>query len=151
MMKENAPALIVANPGRIRDGLRTLLRAIPRIETILQANDGPSALKIIAEYHPALVLLDSKLANNDIQSISRQIKAESPQTRCIVLIDNIQQQWMVKVADVDSVLTVGCSAREFFTTVEGLLSWSGVQGNISGNRLGEVIQDDEWSNRTAIN
>ena len=118
----HAPALIVASPGRIRDGLCTLLRAVPRIETIFQASDGPSALQIIEEWHPALVLLDSRLANNDIQSVSRQIKVESPQTRCIVLVDNARQQWMAKIADADSVLTIGCPAGEFFTTVEGLLS-----------------------------
>ncbi len=118
----HAPALIVANPGRIRDGLRTLLRAVPRIETIFQASDGPTALQIIEERHPALVLLDSRLANNDIQTVSRQIKAESPQTRCIILVDNIRQQWMAKVADADSVLTIGCPAGEFFATIEGLLS-----------------------------
>ena len=81
-----APALIVASPGRIRDSLKTMLRAVPRIETVYQANDGPTASKIITEYHPVLVLLDSKLANNDIQSVSRHIKTESPQTRCIVLV-----------------------------------------------------------------
>jgi DNA-binding NarL/FixJ family response regulator len=121
-MENYAPALIVANPGRIRDSLKTLLRAVPRIKTIFQANDGPSASKIIAEHHPALVLLDAKLANNDIQSVSRQIKMESPQTRCIILVDNIQQQWMAKIADADTVLTIGCPAAKFFTTIEGLLS-----------------------------
>jgi DNA-binding NarL/FixJ family response regulator len=117
-----APALIVANPGRIRDSLTTMLRAIPSIETIYQANDAPTASKIIAQHQPSLVLLDSKLANNDIQSVSRQIKTQSPQTRCIVLVDNVQQQWMAKVADADTVLAIGCPATKFFTTVEGLLS-----------------------------
>ena len=121
-LENYAPALIVATPGRIRDGLRTLLRAVPGIETIFQASDGPTAMQIIADWHPALVLLDSKLANNDIQSVSRQIKAESPHTRCIVLVDNARQHWMAKIADADSVLTVGCPAGEFFTTVAGLLS-----------------------------
>lgn len=128
--EDYAPALIVAHPGRIRDGLRTLLRATPRIETVFQADDGPSALKIITEYHPALVLLDSKLANNDIQSVSRHIKTESPQTRCIILVDHARQQWMAKVADADSVLPVGCPAGEFFATVEGVLAYlEGGQAN----------------------
>jgi len=117
-----APALIVASPGRIRDSLKTMLRAVPNIETVYQANDAPTASKIITEYHPSLVLLDSKLANNDIQSVSRQIKIESPQTRFVVLVDNIQQQWMAKVADADTVLAIGCPATIFFTTIEGLLS-----------------------------
>ena len=117
-----APALIVANPGRIRDSLKTMLRAVPHIQTIYQANDAPTASKIISEHRPALVLLDSKLANNDIQSVSRQIKTVSPQTRCIVLVDNIQQQWMAKVADADTVLAIGCPATKFLTIIEGLLT-----------------------------
>ncbi len=121
-VKNLAPALIVASPGRIRDSFKTMLRAIPRIETILQASDGPSASKIISEYRPALVLLDSKLANNDIQRVSRQIKHDSPQTRCIMLVDHAQQQWMAKVADADTVITLGCPATTFCNTVEGLLS-----------------------------
>ena len=116
------PALIVANPGRIRDSLKTMLRAVPHIQTIYQANDAPTASKIISQYRPALVLLDSKLANNDIQSVSRQIKTESPQTRCIVLVDNVQQQWMAKVTDADTVLAIGCPATKFLTTIEGLLA-----------------------------
>jgi CheY-like chemotaxis protein len=126
-LNSNAPALIVASPGRIRDGLKTMLRAIPRIENVLQANDGPAAIKIITEYHPVLVLLDSHLANNDIQSVSRQIKAKSPHTRCIMLVDNARQQWMAKVADADRVLTIGCPAGEFFAAIEGLLPWPEIE------------------------
>jgi DNA-binding NarL/FixJ family response regulator len=122
-----APALIVASPGRIRDSLKTMLRAIPNIETIYQANDAPAASKIITQYRPSLVLLDSKLANNDIQSVSRLIKTQSPHTRCVVLVDNVQQQWMAKVADADTVLTIGCPATKFFTTIEGLLTDSAIQ------------------------
>jgi DNA-binding NarL/FixJ family response regulator len=132
----SAPALIVASPGRIRDGLKTMLRAIPRIESVLQANDGPAALKIITEHHPVLVLLDSHLANNDIQSVSRQIKANSPQTRCVMLVDNARQQWMAKVADADRVLTIGCPAGEFFAAIEGLLPW----GENEDKSVEEVFQ-----------
>jgi DNA-binding NarL/FixJ family response regulator len=143
MLKEKnedcAPALIVAHPGRIRDGLRTLLRATPRIETVFQADDGPSALKIITEHHPALVLLDSKLANNDIQSVARYIKTESPQTRCIILVDHARQQWMAKVADADSVLPIGCPAGEFFATVEGVLACSGGRKANGKKGLNETI------------
>ena len=114
--------LIVSSPGRIRDSLKTMLRAIPGIETVLQANDGPSASKFIKQYHPSLVLLDAKLANNDIQSVSRQIRSDSPATRCVIMVDNAHQQWLVKVTDVDTVLTIGCPATKFFTTIEGLLT-----------------------------
>ena len=143
-----AAALIVARPSRIRDGLRALLKAVPEIGGVFQANDGPSALNIIVERQPALVLLDFKLANNDIQNIARQIRAESPQTRCIIIVDNNRQRWMAKVADVDSVLLRGFSAEELFTTIEELLPRPNIQeGKGNGNRSREGIQDDESSSR----
>jgi DNA-binding NarL/FixJ family response regulator len=120
--EQHSPVLIVAHPGRIRDGLRALLRAIPEIGAILQANDSPSASQIIAEHHPDLVLIDSKLVNNDIQNMPQKIKAMSPETRCILLVDNLQQQAMADVTDADTVLLSGFSAWEFLVTVEELLS-----------------------------
>jgi DNA-binding NarL/FixJ family response regulator len=120
--ENHSPVLIVAHPGRIRDGLRALLRAIPEIGTVLQANDSPSASQIIAEYHPDLVLIDSKLVNSDIQSMPKKIKAMSPETRCILLVDNLQQQAMADVTGADTVLLSGFSAWEFMVTVEKLLS-----------------------------
>lgn len=139
-VENHAPVLIVANPGRIRDSLRALLGSISQIGIVFQANDSPSALKIIVDCQPALVLLDFKLANNDIQSILRQIRAGSPQTRCVILVDTIQQRWMAKVADVDSVLLTGFSAEELFTTIEKLLPQPNIQvGNENRNRLSVVM------------
>ena len=121
-IEHHSPVLIIAHPGRIRDGLRALLRAIPEIGAILQANDSPSASQIIAEYHPDLVLIDSKLVNSNIQSMPKEIKAMSPHTRCILLVDNLQQQSMADVTGADTVLLSGFSAWEFMVTVEELLS-----------------------------
>jgi DNA-binding NarL/FixJ family response regulator len=121
-IEHHSPVLIVARPGRIRDGLRALLRAIPEIGAILQANDSPSASQIISEYHPDLVLIDSKLVNSDIKSMPEEIKAMSPHTRCILLVDNFQQQSMADVTGADTVLLSGFSAWEFMVTVEKLLS-----------------------------
>jgi DNA-binding NarL/FixJ family response regulator len=126
-MKREITALIVASPGRIRDSLRALLKNVPRIETILLADDSPSALRMIAECHPALVLLDSKLVHHDIQEVLAQVRAESPQTRCIVLADNTHQQWLAKAANADSVLLAGFPAAMFLATVEGVLSRPGAQ------------------------
>jgi DNA-binding NarL/FixJ family response regulator len=119
--EHHSPVLIVAHPGRIRDGLRALLRAIPEIGTVLQANDSPSASQIIAEYHPDLVLIDSKLVSSDTQSMPKKIKAMSPETRCILLVDNLQQQAIADGTGADTVLLSGFSAWEFMVTVEKLL------------------------------
>jgi chemotaxis response regulator CheB len=111
--------LLVTNPGRIRDGLRALLRTIPQIETIYQATDESSASVIIARDHPALVLMDSKCFTSDMAS---RVKLISPKARCILMIDNLQQQSIANGTDVDTVMLSGFSAWEFLMTVENLLS-----------------------------
>ncbi len=56
---ERVPTLIVVKPGQLRHGLQALLAAIPRIQLIGQAGDRPSALRMLDERQPALVLLES--------------------------------------------------------------------------------------------
>ena len=115
------PVLLVTQPGRIRDGLRALLRTIPQIGTIYQATDGSSATQIIRKNHPALVLWESKLFKNDMQCISNRMKSVPPETRSILLIDNLRQQAMAELTGVDTVLLSGFSAWDFLVTVEKLL------------------------------
>ena len=116
------PVLLVTHPGRIQDGLRALLRTIPKVGTIYQAADGASASQIILKNHPALVLLDSKLSQIDIANISSQLKTIAPDTRCILMVDNMHQQTNDPLPHVDTVLLSGFSAWDFLMTVEKLLS-----------------------------
>ena len=121
-MKNGASALIVAEPTRIRDGLRALLKAVPQIEGVGQVDDVSSALNIIQNDPPALVLLNSNLSGNPVQTILRQIKLECPQIRCIVLADNVRQQRIAITSGADDVLLAGFSAVRLFTTIERLLN-----------------------------
>ena len=142
--EHHVSALIVASPGRMRDGLKALLRNVPRIKTIFQANDSASSLQILAQQHPALVLLDSKIIHTDIRMTLKRIKAVSPQTRCIVLADTFEHQWMARVAGADSVLLAGYSAEMLFATVEGILSWPETQAeNTNRRRLDKTIPANE--------
>ena len=115
------PVLLVTNPGRIRDGLRALLRTIPQIGTIYQATDGSAATQIITKNQPMLVLWESKLFKDDVHSISNQIKTVPSGTRCILLIDNLRQQSLAELTGIDTVLLSGFSAWDFLVTVEKLL------------------------------
>jgi DNA-binding NarL/FixJ family response regulator len=114
-------ALIVARPGRMRNGLRALLRTIPRIEIVGQVDQGSAALEMVTLERSALVLLDSSLPFEEMRMALKQIKAEWPQTRCIVLVDNIQQQGMAQAAGADGVLLKGFAAETLFMTIDEVL------------------------------
>jgi DNA-binding NarL/FixJ family response regulator len=114
-------ALIVARPGRMRNGLRALLRTIPRIEIVGQVDQGSAALGMVTLERSALVLLDSSLPFEEMRMALKQIKAEWPQTRCIVLVDNLQQQGMAQAAGADGVLLKGFAAETLFMTIDEVL------------------------------
>lgn len=118
------PTLIVARPGRLRDALSALLTTIPRLEIVGQADDSSSALKMVAEHHPTLVLLDSTLLDDEVKAMVKQIKTRWPQIRCIVLAGNPEQQQIVRSAGADDVLLKAYPAANLLASLEKLLFWS---------------------------
>lgn len=121
-MKRRAQILIVARPSPLRDGLRALLTTMPQIEIIGPVDDAPSALKMVTEQRPAVVVLNPNLAGDEVWTVLRGIKAEGTQTRCIILADNIQQQQVAKAAGADYALLKGFAATRLLRTIESLLS-----------------------------
>ena len=123
MAENGASVLIIAKPSRMRDGLRALLRTIPYLTIVGQADDSLTALKIVTEQHPKLLLLGANLPDDDIQAVLSQTKANWPETRSIVLADNFQRQWIAKAAGADRVLLAGFPPAKFVSTIAELLSW----------------------------
>jgi len=122
MTKNDASVLLVAKPSRMRDGLRAFIRTIPYLRIVGQADDSPSAQVLVSEQRPALVLLGANLPNDEVQTVLAQTKAECPETRCIVLVDSTQRQWLAEIAGADIVLLTGFPPARFVNTVEELLS-----------------------------
>lgn len=120
-MANKLTLLIVARPGRIRDGLRTLLKTMPQIKRIDQVDNTPAALRIMAELHPPLVLLGTDQSQESIDTISRQAKIGDPPSRCVVLVDTVEHRTLATAAGVDQVLLAGVTTTEFLAAVEQLL------------------------------
>ena len=117
----DASALIVAAPSRKRDSLRTLLRAVPRLTIIDLVDDASFVLESNGDHPPDLLVLDLSLSVNGTWTVLEQIRAKWPQTRCLVLVETIQQRLMAQAAHVDGVLVNGFSTDKFFALVERLL------------------------------
>lgn len=121
MTKNPTLALIVGKPSPLRDSLAALLTTIPRIGSVRQADDAPSALRMITERHLGVVLLDAYLAGDKNWTALRKIKAKSPRIPCIVLADSDQQQREAKAAGADAALLKGFPAPRLVATIERLL------------------------------
>jgi DNA-binding NarL/FixJ family response regulator len=114
--------LIIAKPGRIRNGLQALLQIIPRLKVVGIASHSFLAMQMLAQYNPTLVLLDVDLPDNQAWVLLKQIQLKQPQTRCLLFVNSIEQQRAARIAGANAVLLKGFEAMELFATIEKLLS-----------------------------
>jgi DNA-binding NarL/FixJ family response regulator len=122
MTKNQARALIVTHRGSLQNGLQALVMSIPQVDIIGQVEDGSQALAIIQEHHPDLVLLDTNLPNNEEWQVLEQMKTLRPETRCIVLADDVRQQQEATTLKADVVLLKGFPPAKLAETIETIIA-----------------------------
>jgi DNA-binding NarL/FixJ family response regulator len=127
MIRENSKfagsksALIVALPDRLRDSLKVLLTTLPGIRFIDQVDNGASAFRLIMQDRPGLVVIDANLPDNQTWILIKLTKLKQPQSRCIVLVDTLEQQQLATKVGADAALLKGFAVSELLVTIERLL------------------------------
>src|SRR5687768_6050261 len=69
----------------VRAGLVTILRTDPEIEVVAEAADGAEAIDAVRRHRPDVALLDVRMPRLDGLAATRQIAADSPTTKVLVL------------------------------------------------------------------
>ena len=77
--------LIVDDHPVVRRGLRVLLEVQDGIEVVGEAGDGPTALKLAAEHHPDVILLDLKLPGLDGLAVLAELPQHDHEAKVLVL------------------------------------------------------------------
>jgi DNA-binding NarL/FixJ family response regulator len=77
--------LIADDQGLVRVGLRKILEAEPDLEVAGEAFDGRQAVDAVARLDPDVVLMDIRMPGIDGIAATRQIVAEHPRTRVLIL------------------------------------------------------------------
>jgi len=115
-------ALLVVKPGPLREALRTLMTSIPGVKVMGEVDDTSSALKMIGERRPDLVLVDADIPGEEAWRTLKQVKERWPQVRSVVLTDHGCQQQEAKAAHADAVLQKGMPPTLLVQAIETLLS-----------------------------
>jgi two-component system response regulator DevR len=84
--------LVAAKPGLMRNSLLAFLRATPGVDIVAVEGKTAAALLLARSLRPNVFLVDTNLVDEGALEIVRQLKAEQPGLRCIVLSDNLLQQ-----------------------------------------------------------
>jgi DNA-binding NarL/FixJ family response regulator len=117
-----AIALIVARSSPFRESLAVLMRAIPQIGHIEQAEDLVSALELEFDGQPDLMLCDFESVRDGTADRLHRLKARWRSMRCVVLVENKAARHHAQTMGADVVLTKGILAARLLETVEEWLS-----------------------------
>lgn len=114
--------LLIGPAGRWRSSVCVLLQANPAIQIVHQADDSATGLERIAEYRPAIVLVDGGLPDEETWLALQHIKRTWPQVRVVILAHDSAQARRAADAEADAVLQVGFSSETLYTTLRRLLA-----------------------------
>jgi len=118
MTNKSILALVVSSSGSLQNGLLALMTTIPSVSAVLVAEDSNSALRMVENHQPALVILDMPSLN--VQDVIKKIKDLCPRIHLIVLAEDVAQQKAVDSYGADSVLLKGFPAQKLIAIVEDL-------------------------------
>ena len=113
--------MIVINASTLQDGLLALMTTIPQIGVVLVAEDQSSAMRMVDDHRPGLIVLDLDLFGKNTQALTARLSAQSPPGQTIALADDRGQKEEAKAAGIDNVLLKGFSATEFIAAIEAVL------------------------------
>lgn len=114
--------LLISPPGRLRDGIRALLRAIPQLGAITTVDEPHAARAYLQGNLPGLVLLDAGFSDTEgLGKLQMFLRRERPEVGLIVLAENARQMAQARHAQADWVLLKGFSVSALQEALQSLL------------------------------
>jgi DNA-binding NarL/FixJ family response regulator len=106
---EQVRVLITDDQRPTRQGLKALLTLSPAVEIVGEAGDGQESVKLVAERHPDVVLMDVQMPVMDGLEATRRIKSQWPEVKVIALTMQPEYRAEALAAGADAFLLKGCT------------------------------------------
>jgi len=117
--------IIIAEDQKIlREGLKSLLSSSDDFEVIGDAEDGLDAVRNVKEHNPDLLLLDISMPKMNGISVIKDIKAQSPETKILVLTIHESEEYIIEAfqSGADGYCLKDASYSELVMAINNILS-----------------------------
>jgi DNA-binding NarL/FixJ family response regulator len=98
-------AVIASRPGIMQESLRAMLSGSGQVVVTGSAGDGLSALSMVREVQPDLLVVDSNLLEDEALSLLKEVKGAWPEVRCLVLVQTTGRKNRALAAGADAVVS----------------------------------------------
>ena len=136
-----ARVLIADDQTLFRSGLARLLDEDPRVDVVGQAADGVEAVKQAVKLKPDVVLMDLKMPNMDGIEASRQIRAQVPEVKILILTTFEADNHVIQAleAGVSGYVLKDSVSEAIITSIQAVLSGEKVMAGAVANRVLEML------------
>ena len=112
------PVFIAKAPGRLCEGLCSLLENQPSIKLMGVIQNEADLVQSLHSFPSAIILLDIDLFGKSIFDICLRLKRESSQAGFIILVDTIEQKKKGIAAGANEAFMKGYTANELLKTIQ---------------------------------
>jgi DNA-binding NarL/FixJ family response regulator len=95
--------VVAEDQSAVREGLVLLIGLFPDIEVVGQAGDGVDAVEVATRLRPDVVLMDLDMPRCDGADATRQIHADLPETRVVILTTYADDTSIVRALEAGAV------------------------------------------------
>ena len=113
-------AIIVADSMRLTESLRAVLKSIVDLMVIDTASDSALGIMMVRENNPDLIFLNFTRSIESSTDFIRMVKQESTKSKCIALVEDINQIRKARKAGADGVLLRGFSLAELHEQIRNV-------------------------------
>lgn len=125
-------ALIVTRSADLEHGLGALLESLPGMTNVKVIQEMTSAFDWIESRRPTIVLLDLDLSRKDPRNFLERVRALSPETRRVLLVNDLQDvHWVPQYAE--AILLKGVAPSSVVAIITNLLSTKGEENEYIGS------------------
>ena len=119
---EKIKLMLVDDHDVVRTGLKTFLQTQEGLEVVAEANSGESALQVLSETSPDLVVMDITMPGMDGLETTRRMKVLYPQCKILALTVHEDKQYFFEMlaAGADGYITKQVAAEELVEAIRAV-------------------------------